>query len=646
MFALSRQLVIAYDNYNFLDRKRDQNLGSSHAEMVNLTTSILVCNPHLPVGGLQQSMLDLSKELGLRPVAVAAGNRYNHELNKVIAKHFIAQAITELHGEDLSQSAMKYIEEHYPLKVDRLDAVKTEICSPGGSFYNEGTLNGTQRVHEDIILNKLSYGVPKKTSSTTEMPDANATVATACGPTVEATQEDDTEDYLDTAEEFTQRLLLIFGDSLTAKLVRSVKVLNAYAARAFERRRWMVTPCGWFHTRLNLLLQMVRTHWRPVAPKGEDASKLQSKHTLSFDQNFFDHSGVNKDGGAYHNLEPLVMKGWKARVTALFYQQISTMDKFRGSCFQPNDRSIAVQRRKEYCKIMGKLTNEEFDYCVNAVYEAAFTKNAWVGSEDHEFTTMCRYLQQGLLFMALRSAERMGDVGLLDFLIDPLAVAFLGAGQQNYVVEMLYMRWLIKISHPELKHAILAASLVNPTGEKGKFKAIDLEVEHHNHYLSLDQKARKNSTHDSLKTFSQQSLILSESKKIREAFEIYFARSRTSTAHSYKKVADDIFSLAVFLFLEGCGIDRPHLDRRTAKTTWLSKDIKTCGQQRLPAKVAEFNSSVVQKVDRFQHLMGGTTDGGNEDGITRPEAVGFDENVEIEQLILAEDQPLNDVVDD
>jgi len=75
MFALSRQLVIAYDNYNFLDRKRDQNLGSSHAEMVNLTTSILVCNPHLPVGGLQQSMLDLSKELGLRPVAVAAGNR-------------------------------------------------------------------------------------------------------------------------------------------------------------------------------------------------------------------------------------------------------------------------------------------------------------------------------------------------------------------------------------------------------------------------------------------------------------------------------------------------------------------------------------------------------------------------------------------
>ena len=50
--------------------------------------------------------------------------------------------------------------------------------------------------------------------------------------------------------------------------------------------------------------------------------------------------------------------------------------------------------------------------------------------------------------------------------------------------------------------------------------------------------------------------------------------------------------------------------------------------------------TVVQKADRFQRLMGGTTDDGNEDGITRPENVGFEENVEIEQLIFAEDQPL------
>ena len=332
------------------------------------------------------------------------------------------------------------------------------------------------------------------------------------------------------------------------------------------------------------------------------------------------------------------MKGWKARVAALFYQQMFKMRKFRSN-LRPPDRSIASQRRDEYGKLVKRLEDEEFEHCVDSVYEAAFTKTAWVGSGDHDFTTMCRYLQQGLLFMALRAAERMGDVGLLEFLIDPLAVAFLGAGQHNYVVEMLYLRWLFTISGPQVKRIILAASLVNPTGQEGKFKAIDLEVEHHNFALRLDQKASKNSTHDVLKTFSQHSLILSELKKIREAFEIHFTETRTNTAHSYKKVEDDIFSLAAFLYLEGCTIERRELNERDKNTTWLSKDIKVCGQQRLAAKVAEFNTSVVRRDDRLQ-LVTTTAVDGEDEGITRPEEVGLDEDRELEQHILVEDQRL------
>jgi hypothetical protein len=53
-------------------------------------------------------------------------------------------------------------------------------------------------------------------------------------------------------------------------------------------------------------------------------------------------------------------------------------------------------------------------------------------------------------------------------------------------MEILYIRWLIIISNPELKRALLATSLINPTGKEGKFKAINLEVEHYNYALSLD----------------------------------------------------------------------------------------------------------------------------------------------------------------
>jgi hypothetical protein len=143
-------------------------------------------------------MLDLSRELGVGPIAVAAGNRTNHELNRAMARHFIAQVIMELHKEDLSPSILDYIEEGFPLIVDRLDALKTEICSPSGSFYNEGTLNGTQQVHQDIILNKLRYGVPKKTSSSTETEESDtaetvnttvsATTTVASSHTIEANQ--------------------------------------------------------------------------------------------------------------------------------------------------------------------------------------------------------------------------------------------------------------------------------------------------------------------------------------------------------------------------------------------------------------------------------------------------------------------------
>jgi hypothetical protein len=128
------------------------------------------------------------------------------------------------------------------------------------------------------------------------------------------------------------------------------------------------------------------THWQPIATKGKDAGHLRSKHTLSHDQHYFDHSGVTKDGGSYHNLEPLVMKGWKARVAALFYQQMFKMRKFRSNLRRP-DRSIASQRRDEYGKLVKRLEDEEFEHCVDSVYEAAFTKTAWVGSGDHDFTT-------------------------------------------------------------------------------------------------------------------------------------------------------------------------------------------------------------------------------------------------------------------
>ena len=70
---------------------------------------------------------------------------------------------------------------------------------------------------------------------------------------------------------------------------------------------------------------------------------------------------------------------------------------------------------------------------------------------------MCRFLQEIELFLTVRIAVKRGDIGLLRRMVDPLIVAFLGAGQWNYVYDMLFYRWLLSPAcTPELQHAILA----------------------------------------------------------------------------------------------------------------------------------------------------------------------------------------------
>jgi len=56
------QTVIAYDNFNFLDRVRDQVLGSSQPVMRNLTTAILVYHPEL-VFGFAGTALSFRREM-------------------------------------------------------------------------------------------------------------------------------------------------------------------------------------------------------------------------------------------------------------------------------------------------------------------------------------------------------------------------------------------------------------------------------------------------------------------------------------------------------------------------------------------------------------------------------------------------------
>lgn len=108
----------------------------------------------------------------------------------------------------------------------------------------------------------------------------------------------------------------------------------------------------------------------------------------------------------------------------------------------------------------------------------ASTLNALEGArhEDNEFRSMCRMLQEIELFLVVQYALKRGDIGHLRQIVDPLIIAFFGAGQQIYGREMLFYRCNLhsSVNSDELQYAILASGRINWSGRQNGFKAIDL----------------------------------------------------------------------------------------------------------------------------------------------------------------------------
>lgn len=106
---------------------------------------------------------------------------------------------------------------------ERLDAQKTTLRQLGAIWQNEGTIDGTIAVHEDIWGTKLGCK---------------------------------TDDAI-----FSTRLWLVYGDQLTAHHIRSVQSRRAESNLPFDRRDHILPGPGWFHILQALLYLVVRTHF-------------------------------------------------------------------------------------------------------------------------------------------------------------------------------------------------------------------------------------------------------------------------------------------------------------------------------------------------------------------------------------------------
>lgn len=504
----------------------------------------------LPPAGLTQCMHTPSIPLQLRDVVLSDGIRDTNGRGVVITQFLVADAIKRLHGGAVAavfSDSTLYPE--FPV-IDKLPSRKTKFWQFAGITANEGTIEGTYQVHDDIYKHQLQL----HPSITPGSPD-----------------------------DFSDRLYLVHGDQLTTHHIRAVQQESVRASLAYDRRQWICGVPAWFHIQMNLLNTIVRTHFTPVIPTES------TYHTILADSVLWGRSITKRDNAKYHLTEPIVTQGFTARVAAMFYASME-----RHGWLSPDVGGSG--RQEDISAEISNLTPDQFLVVVEDIRLVAFTKAAWdAPAADVDFRTMCRMLQEVELFLTVRRAVKYGDIGMLRRLVDPLIVVFFGASQHNYGREMLHYRWqLSRANTPVLQRAILSSGLVNWQGLPNTFKPIDLALEHLNCNLKLDLRNLKNSTHDVGLAFKRGALCNTWLRGLRNKLELVYGENM-SGKHTSAAAIPDMFLLAWQTYTGGLAHPRPAASPAASAAMFDSLDIYSIGMDALEERVIQFNQTYVSQ---------------------------------------------------
>jgi hypothetical protein len=544
-----------------MDRKRDEDAGHM---------AVYVECEDLPPAGLTQSMHDSTVPLQLRDIVTGPAIAGGDDVGPQVSRSLIADAVRRLHPGVVGSIFTGDAADAYPTfpAIERLHPRKTKFWQFAGITANEGTIEGTYQVHDNIYLQQL-------------------------GLTASATPTN--------LDDFSTRLYLAHGDQLTAQQIRAVQQEQAHASRAYDRRQWLCGVPAWFHIQMNLLHTVIRTHWAPALPN------QSSIHCVSSDATRWGRSQNSRENIKYHLMEPIVTQGFTSRIAALFYAALQ-----RRFLLRPQLNSTG--RFEEIDEAVRSLSAAHFLDIVEEIRLAAFTQEAWLApGVDVDFRTMCRFLQEVELFITIRTAVKQGDIGTLRRMVDPLIVVFFGASQHNYGREMLYYRWQLSSANaPELQRAILASGLVNWVGRDATFKPIDLALEHLNCYCKLDLRNFKNSTHDIEVVFQRTALCNTWIRDVRNQLEGRFGESM-SGAHTTAAAIPDMFLLAWTLFVGGYA-EAGRSNNLAASRVFDSVDILQAGMEVLEERVDQFNKQHVGQATASTRVPAcGADDDGFED---------------------------------
>lgn len=167
--------------------------------------------------------------------------------------------------------------------IEELPAEQAQLLSLPMSNHDEVSIKGTYAVHKDTFLNFLQ---------------------------------------LNRDTDFGERLWITVSDQTTVERIRSIRAESVESAKPFDKRSFILAVPAWFHILMNCGNTLLRTYWN----NNQDGESLA--HCLSEDARFWSLKGVSEKKPKFYLIQSLIFRSYRARVTALFLQEMTDRQLF------------------------------------------------------------------------------------------------------------------------------------------------------------------------------------------------------------------------------------------------------------------------------------------------------------------------------
>ncbi|KAL1658513.1 hypothetical protein GGF50DRAFT_120789 [Schizophyllum commune] len=263
--------------------------------------------------------------------------------------------------------------------------------------------------------------------------------------------------------DITRHVLLFHGDLGTYERVMSILEHRSIEATPFRRFQFVVFIFGLFHMKMAAADALWRIFVRDKAAH-KDPTSLMRFVTLMRPND----SGKIASGPRFRQMHEVITRtgtafrldAWREAAAAR-NPAWKTLEDFASS--KPTLHLIE--------EMAGALAKSH----VSSGTETYDARHRPAQERDAAFENTTLLHRYFLLYEELSYAMNVGDIGRVEVAYAPWAALFKATGKHKYATAMIESLSLLYASHfpADLRRIIRYNSLVNPTGVKGKFRALD-----------------------------------------------------------------------------------------------------------------------------------------------------------------------------